>query len=120
MNLPSQYSNSGEKIVTINGNLFVRLIQTVASIISPPFFLYMKPNGTRFIPPLAIKTGMNPGNQQWEHAKTHWTDAKVEVLTEVELAQAVNLMKEIRKNFYFGFTAEQLQQRQDIIKRVVK
>lgn len=103
----------GYKIFTGHKNLFIQLIAITGGRSLNSFF-FMKSNGERYVTALEIKKGVPTTSFAWADAKEKWGNP-VEKLSPKELAMAIKLHEEIKKDFLFSFSKEQRTSREIIL-----
>jgi|GEM_PF-3102516 len=107
---------SVKKIMTlIEGVMFICFVEN-----KKPIFFYMKKNGERFISFGEIKKRYPfVPSQEWGWAKEEWKKP-VERATLEESQKAFKLVKELKKNSFFGFKEKDHQAKADFMARKIE
>lgn len=95
---------TGKKIITRANNLFVCL-----TINGRDYFFYLNSTGDdRFVSPKEVQTCESPDVYAWRNALKKWEGAKEIALSEEENKSALRIREQIKNDFFYGFTEEQL------------
>ena len=96
---------TGKKIITRKNNLFICLV-----INGREYYFYLNETGKdRFVSPKEVEDCEFPNVFAWKHALKKWDNAQEIVLNEEELESAQRVLGQIQKDFFYGFTDEQLE-----------